>query len=343
MEEAQVATTARAWRRVARVIEGSSRGVEKLCHRLFYPNTLTRAFDWPYRPGSASWRLWFDGPELVSATSVTSAGSTISSSDYLLRPDDGPPYNRLEIDLSGSASLGGGDTHQRDVGITGVWGYRNDEDTAGTLAAAVSTTTATTLDTDGDPDIGVGSVLRVNSERVIVTERAMLDTSVTIDAADSLTASKADVAITLSTLTHAPQVGETILIDSERMRVVELAGSVITVERAYDGTVLAAHAALTAIYAPRRLTITRGALGTTAATHSSGDDIYVWQPPPLVRQLSIAESVAALQQGPAAYSGTRSAGDSSTGAKKTTPGAGLNALRAQVYAAYGRKARSRAV
>ncbi|WP_234429896.1 hypothetical protein, partial [Streptomyces sp. AV19] len=156
---------------------------------------------------------------------------------------------------------------------------------------------------------------------------------------DSLTASAADVSITVSTLTAAPAVDEVILIDSERMLVVDVAGSVLTVKRAWDGSVLAAHAAGADIYAPRTLTVTRGALGTTAAAMSAGDDIYRWDPPGPVRELTVAEALTSLLQGQSGYARVVGSGE----AQREASGRGLRDLRESVYASHGRKARTRAV
>ncbi|WP_449342453.1 hypothetical protein, partial [Streptomyces aurantiogriseus] len=146
MHALDVKPTAYNSAQIDRALQSASRGVEALCHRRFYPEAATRYFDWPssqYRP---SWRLWLDDNELISITTLTSGGTTIAASDYFLEPNrTGPPYNRLEIDLDSNAAYGGGDTHQRDITITGLWGYRNDE----TLVADVDEAmTATETDLD---------------------------------------------------------------------------------------------------------------------------------------------------------------------------------------------------
>ncbi|MFI9200162.1 hypothetical protein [Streptomyces sp. NPDC053048] len=331
--------TARSNRRIDRALESASRSVEGLLHRRFYPQTATRYWDWPNEQTARPWRLWLDDSELISLTTLSSGGTAIAASSYNLEPNrSGPPYNRIELKLSTSAAFGGGSTHQRDITVTGLWGYRNDE----TLVADVDeamTASETDLDLTTSAGVGVGSVLRIGSERLLVTGKAMKDTGVNIDASDSLTASAADVSITVSTLTGAPALDEVILIGSERMLVVDVAGSVLTVKRAWDGSVLAAHAANADIYAPRTLTVTRGALGTTAATMSAGDDVYRWDPPGPVRELTIAEALTALQQGQAGYARVVGSGE----AQREASGRGLRELRESVYTSHGRKARTRAV
>src|SRR3546814_19132909 len=71
-------------------------------------------------------------------------------------------------------------------------------------------------------------------------------------------------------------VGELILIDSERMRIVDITGNNLTVVRAYGGATLAAHSLGADVYVSRRLTVDRGALGTTAAPHLHEAPLHVW-------------------------------------------------------------------
>lgn len=338
-ESLDVKETARANNRVDRAIESASRTVEGLLHRRFYPQTATRYFDWPNAQRARPWRLWLDDNELITVTTVSSGGTAIAAADFFLEPNrSGPPYNQLQIDLDSSAAFGGGSTHQRDITITGLFGHSNNETLIGDVDEAM-TTTETDLDVTDTAGIGVGNILRTNTERLLVTEKTMKDTGVNIDASDSLAASVADVSITMSTTTAAPTVGETILIDSERMLVVDKAGTVLTVKRAWDGSVLATHAANADIYAPRTLTVTRGALGTTAAAMSAGDDLYRWDPPGPVRELTIAEALNTVLQGQSGYARTVGSGENT----REMRGSGLRELRESVYTSHGRKARIRGV
>ncbi|WP_199572748.1 hypothetical protein [Streptomyces murinus] len=339
MRALDVQTTARNRRQIDDVIEGASRGVEGLCHRRFYPVLGTRYYDWPSRPvaGYTPWILRLNDSELISLRSMTSGGISIPIEDVNLEPNrSGPPYSRVEINLSTSAAYGGGPTYQRDVTITGLWGYRNTETTLGQTAAAINDTTGTTLTVDGatSATVGVGSILRIDDERVIVTERAQADTGQT----GTLTASKGDTTLTVADGT-AFAVDEVLLLDSERIRIDDIAGNTLTVERAYDGTVLAAHTG-TAIYAARALTVTRGALGTTATTHTSGVTVYAWQAPGLIKQLVKAEAIwALLQERSGWFRLASSSGKSAPEVSRTA----LDALRDQAYAEHGRKARTRSV
>lgn len=333
--------TARNNAQLDRAIEAAVDAVSSLLQRDFHPWTGVRYFDWPNHSYSRPWRLWLNRNELVSLTTLTVAGSTISASDYIVRRADGkeePPYTHVEMLLSGSAAFTAADTFQRAIAITGVYGHSANTSLAGALAEALDSS-ETGVDVTDSSAIGVGDLLLVDAERMTVTAKTMLDTGVNIDAADSLTASTADVSITMSTTTGAPTVDEVILIDSERMLVVDVSGTTLTVKRAWDGSTLATHAANADIYAPRTLTVIRGAQGTTAASHSNSTTVYRHVVPGLVRQLATGEAIAWMNQEGAGWARTAGSGDS----EREVTGRGLQQLRDQALTAYGRQARTRAV
>jgi hypothetical protein len=333
--------TARNSRQIDRALQSASRSVESLCHRTFAPTVATRYFDWPDSQYQTSWRIWLDDSQLISLTSATSGGESLDTADLLLEPNrSGPPYSRIEVNIGSSATWSSGDTHQRAVAITGLWGYRNDETAVGALAEALDDSeTAVNVTAATSAEVGVGSVLRVDSERMLVTGRTMADTGQNVGGA-GLTAQANSVTLTVTDGTQFA-VDETLLIDSERLLIVDIAGNTLTVQRAWDGSVLAAHTAGTDIYAPRTLTVTRGALGTTAAAHSDASSVQRWDPPGLVRDLVIAEAENRILQEQAGYARTAKA---SAGSKSSTVEAlSLDPLREQVYNAHGRKARTRGV
>jgi len=330
------AETARNNAQVDRAIESGSRAVEGLLKRKFYPQVATRYFDWPNHQYARSWRLWLDADELISATTVTAGGVVISSTDYFLEPvNSGPPYTHIEIDLDSTASFQASGTHQRAISILGLYGHSADEEPAGTLVSGSITASQTTADISDSSLVGVGSIIKVDSERMVVTGKAMFDTGQNIGA--NLTAAASDVTVAVTTGSEL-HVDETILINSERMLIVDIAGNNLTVKRAWDGSVLAAHSTGADIYAPRTLTITRGALGTTAATHVSGP-ITRHVVPGLAHELCVAESLNTIQQETSGYARTAGSGEN----ERLVGGRGLADIRAEAYARYGRKARKRAV
>ncbi|MFI6530511.1 hypothetical protein [Streptomyces uncialis] len=338
--ELDVRETARSNWRIDRALLAASEAVEGLCHRRFYPEEGTRFFDWPNAQRAAPWRLWLNDNELISVTSLTTGGFPVADSDFFLRRSDSreePPFMYVELDLSSNAAFGGGETSQRDIAIAGLFGYR-DESTAVGTTAEVLDASESSVDVDGPTSaaVGVGSLLRIDDERLIVTGRTMLDTGQTIQA--GVTAQAKDVILTVPSAAGFA-VDEVVLVDAERMLIVDIAGTSLIVRRAWDGSTAAAHDAGTAVWAPRSLAVVRGALGTTVSVHSLGAAVSRWDPPGGVRQLTIAEAVTDLLQGRSGYARTAGSGEN----EREVSGRGLADLRARVYASHGRKARIRAV
>lgn len=336
--------TARNMRNIDRCIESAARRIDGMCHRIFYPRIETKYFDWPNGQNAAPWRLWLDDTELISVTTFTSGGTVIPAANYNLESSRvGPPYNRVEVDISTSSALSSGSTPQQAIAITGLWGYTNDEVVVGATTEAMDAS-ETGLDVDAatSAEVGVGSILRLDDERVLVTGRQQLTTGQTLGGA-GLTGNKNDVSVTVAN-GAAFAIDELITIDSERMMIVDITGNTLTVVRSYDGSVLATHAIGATIYSPRTLTVKRGAFGTTAATHSLGATISMWYPPPAVRQLNTAEAIHELMQEQTGWFRTMSASSNFGGtARRAATIEALIDLREQVYQSHGRKARTRAI
>lgn len=336
-EDPAPAEPARSVRQLDDALAAGSRAVDTLCRRTFYPWTGTRTFDWPTPDGGANWRLWFGEHDLAAATAVTTSNGTvtIAPGGYLLRPDHGPPYTHLELLRSGSAVFGGGSTPQRDISITGLWAYQPGTATVGALAAAVTDTTSTTVTVTDASTIGVGDLLTVDTERLLVTGRSWATTGQTV-AGVGLTAFTGDQALTVAS-GSAINPGEVLLVDAERLYVQDIVGNTIWVQRAWDDTLLTEHLTGVTIYAARTITVERAATGSTAATHSNGTTLTRHVYPALVRQLALAEALAGLVKARSAYAGTASV------EARRADWTGLEDLRDRVYSAHGRKARTAAI
>lgn len=255
--------TARNQIEIERAVSAASRSVDGDLLRRFYPEVATYSFA---RPAGCGRVLFLDNEidvDLVSLGTLTVDGAAVAADDFDLLPADGPPFSRIEF----GTSVSFGSTRRPIRAADTTWGYDDRTASAGDLAAAISDTTGTGVDVTDSAVIGVGDLLNIETERVVVTDRAMLDTGQ--DLAADLAASVADTTVTVADGTGY-SVGEVLLVDSERMLVVDIAGNDLTVRRAWDGSVLAAHTAPTDILALRRLTVERGVLGTTAATHTQG-------------------------------------------------------------------------
>lgn len=290
--------------RVDRAIQSAARNIDKHMHRKFFPEIKTVYYDWPNFQRAYPWRIWFDEAELADVTVnvpvVTTGSIVIPAANIFWGPwNYSPPYTFMELSRASNSSFGNSATPQRDVSITGTTGYSIDSDPAGTATAALSDTTGTTVAVSNGAQVMPGHILVIDSERMLVQESSMVSTGQT-NVSGATTASAADNAITVSS-GAALNLDEVIQIDSERMLPTSITGNVVTVIRAWDGTVLATHSAATTIYALRSLTVTRGALGTTAATHNNGASLFTHRPPQLIRDLAIAEAQGRVLQETGGY------------------------------------------
>lgn len=334
MRALDVQPSGRTALQVDRALSSASRGIDRMCLRRFYPEVKTVTFDWPAEQLADGGRLYLDGADLISVTAITGGGTSITSS-VLLRPDTGPPYTYLELDNTTSAGYGG-DSTQRAVSVTGLFGYRNDETTVTALNGGV-TASVTTITVDSSVGLGVGSVIRIDSERMIVREMRLVDTGQ--DLTDALTAQNNDTSFGVADGTLFA-VDEELTVDTERVRVNDVAGNTLIVDRSEAGIgALATHTIGTSIYAPRSLVVERGALGTTAAIHADNATVVRWDPPPEIQDLAVAMAIEQMSQEQAGYGRTSGSGESA----RAVSGDGLAGKKQAVLRGYGRRARVAAV
>jgi hypothetical protein len=323
---------------IDRLIEAASRDVENMTHRWFIPRTQTRLFKWPGTYGLGD-ILWMDA-DLISVTTLQtqaqdSSPTTIASSDYFLEPsNNAPPYNRIEIDISSSAAFESGDTSQRSISVAGSWGFSADTVSVGTVASGLdSDATVTSMVASNSSltsGVNVGDTLLIESEQVFVTEKTSAAlASILLNGA--LTADKSEN-VTVDGGTHGINNGEVVQVDSEQMLVRSSTATVLTVERAYNGTTLATHSNDAAVHIFRTLTITRGVNGTTAATHANSTAATAYRAPGPVRELTTAMTIAAFTQEAAGYGRTIGA----AGAPVDVTGRDLPALTARINEQYAR-------
>lgn len=300
-------------RRIDRGIEGVSRAHDRMTHRIFIPKTQTRTYPWPSPQLSRTHILWLDA-DLISVTTLQTQAqdaspTTIPAADFFLEPNNhGPPFDRIEMDLSSTSAFEAGDTPQRSVSVAGSWGYSEDTIPGGAVASGLSAdATVTTFVCSDGSLIDVGDTLLIQTEQVFVSARANAQVATQL-INGALDANMAQVAVTVDdgTLFFADEV---ILVDSERMLIESITGNILTVIRAYDGSTLAAHTDDTAVHAFRTLTIERGNNGTTAATHADSTTITKYSPPLDIQSLTIAETLAIFHQDPAGWGRTIGTGD----------------------------------
>lgn len=295
---------------IDRLLESNSRNVENLLNRQFYPFTQTRYYDWPAQFGNTPIRLYLNA-DLLTVTSILSGGVAMTS--YLLEPvnyamdgGDGQSYSRIEVNLGGAQSFTSGGTPQRAIAVTGDWGYCNTTAPASALAFAITDLVVTQFNVLDSSAVGVGDLITVGTERMIVTNKTLDDTQ-----ADMVEDLAADVSAVTCTVDDASLLyaGEVITIDSERMFIESISDNTLTVIRAFQGSVLADHTTDLDVYAPRTLTVTRAAAGSTAATHPLLAPVTRNYPPQKISDWVLAEAVSTYHQEKAGYARTVGTGD----------------------------------
>src|SRR5260221_6001056 len=160
--------TARSNAQVDRAVIAGAASVESDRNGRFYPADAPRTFEGPDRyQRTVPWKLYVGKYDLVSAPAVTSGGVAIPLASVNFEPaNDGPPFTRMELDVSKApGAFAGGATWQRDIAITGTWGYSAVTTPAGTLAAAMSDTTGTVTQGSDSSQIGAGARVLVGTGR----------------------------------------------------------------------------------------------------------------------------------------------------------------------------------
>jgi hypothetical protein len=280
--------------RLLRLVDAASRRVEQQLHRHFYPVTAQYSYirsEITKPRATTTSGIWLERDLLsVSAVTADSVAQTVGDLE-LWPPQFGPPYSWLGI--TGS-----------DIAITGDWGYSNDTAPAGALAEALDAT-ETGVDVTNSAAVGIGDLAIVDSERMTVTAKTQLDVGQNIQG--NLTADTSNTTVPVEDGTTL-YVGESMLVNAEKMLIQDISANNLTVKRAWDGSVLAAHTSGDDIYAPRTLTVERGAAGSTAATHLTAAALTKNVPPGPIRELCIAEALNAYEQETSGYARTIGAG-----------------------------------
>ena len=158
-----------------------SREVEGRLLRAFFPSTGMNAYRWPPFHVAYSWEVWTED-DLLSVSSVEVAAGGVGAvpvaiTNYYLEPQQwGPPYSRIEVDLSSQDIFQAGPTPQRSVQISGQWGYCAQTVAAGTLAAPAGATDGTLTLSNGH-GVEQGDVILIDQEAIYVDASPNLHTS----------------------------------------------------------------------------------------------------------------------------------------------------------------------
>jgi hypothetical protein len=324
---------------IDRALAAATEKINGALKRDFAPWTGTRYFDWP-NFDTTVFRVYVDSDaQAISLSALTSGGQSIDVSQVNLEPSlNGPPYDTIEVNRDTVGSLTQGITFQRSVVATGLWGYDLTERSAGALVGAVNAS-ADQLTLSDPVAVGVGSLLRVDGERMVVTEKSSVATGQA--ALTNLADEESDRLLVVADGTVF-RVGETISMDAERCWIDDILGNTLVLKRAVEGSLLSTHAG-SLIYSPRLATVARGQLGTTAANHSDGTPLNLHLFPPLIRQYAIAEALIELQMQASSYARTRPAAGGIGGRGIPISETGPVDIRDQAMSAHGRYGRARAI
>ena len=153
-------------------LDEASRGFERETMRFFFPYVTTNLYRWPSYQPQATWSLWTE-EDILAVTTLQAQATGIGAvpvmlTHYFLEPQwAGPPYNRIEVDLSSNDVYSSGPTPQRSISVLGQWGFGNATKAAGT-ETGLTTTTATTVTVSAPLLIDTGDVLLVDAEAIYV-------------------------------------------------------------------------------------------------------------------------------------------------------------------------------
>ena len=134
----------------------------------------TNLYRWPPYQIGATWSVYTD-EDLLAVTALETAVSGLNAvpipiTNYFLEPQQaGPPYSRIEIDISSTDAFQSGPTPQRSVSIQGQWGYTNATVPVGTGSGLSSDPTVTTMTCSSGASVDSGDVLLWDSEAIYVS------------------------------------------------------------------------------------------------------------------------------------------------------------------------------
>lgn len=336
LEAVGASYTSRIAKLIDRQIGMACDAIDGKLHRRFYPEYRTFKLDYPNWQLAPTWTLWLESNEIISLQSLTSGGHSIPTNAVLPRRSDDidePPYDQLQIDLSTSYAFSASTTWQQAVEIEALTGYNATNTSLGVanLASTLNSSAVIAIfePSDGIYNIGVGRLLLIDNEYIILTERSNVDTGDELQSAMAAQPNAVTVAVTDGT---AFARGELLTIGSERMRIVDIVGNNLIVDRAIHGSILSTHSMSDTVYAARQFNLLRGQLGTTSAEHSTADIVYAHDVPPLIEELATALAVTGTEQSSAGYA--RNVGTETS--QRDTDAPGLTALWVAAKTTYGR-------
>ena len=183
-------------------IRATSRELDELARRFFFPLIDTREYD---TPQDALGDLRLD-TDLLEVTTLTNGdGQTIASTKYKLYPlNYWPKFIIRPLPSQGTPwQLSSGGDRSGAIGLASVWGYHRDYPNAWpsltTLAAAITTTTATST-TAPTGFAKIGQLIKVDSEYIYISGLSVGLTNDTLTIIRGVNGSTAATHLTIATV-----------------------------------------------------------------------------------------------------------------------------------------------
>jgi hypothetical protein len=228
----------------------------------FLPVTMTNYFT-----GVGSGKLIIP-PSLLAIISIKNDGVTLSTNDYLLKPDHGywanGPFGKIEVKTNGSLSRWS--MEQDGVEIAGRWGKYERSTLSGATVQddTQQNDSQLMLKVSDGGKVSPGMVLLIGDEQESVTGWSDPTTNVTL-LNGAIGTNDEIVTVDSGALVNS---NEIMRIDFEQMKVRDKRSNQLSVIRGWNGTGRVVHADNAQVDVYRTLTVERGVNGTTAATHA---------------------------------------------------------------------------
>ena len=188
-------------------VQEASNEVGEAMKRVPHPTVQTRSYDYAggFMPNVRTLNL---DEDLLALTTLTSAGATISSSDYVMLPNNGYPKWRVQLKALSALSFSYSTSPEQAVSIAGIWGYVPHYPacwkTLTTLAEALDTS-ETAIDLTSGTLIEVGHYLLIDSEQMFVT--AISSNTATVErGVNGTTAATHDTLTAVTAFQQAPDI-----------------------------------------------------------------------------------------------------------------------------------------
>jgi len=154
------------------IIHGVSSDIIRLIERIPMPYVATKTFDYCEESIWNARTLYVDD-DLLAVTTLTNAGSAISSSSYVLRPANQLPAYQVRLKQSATVWTYSSDVVDA-VSIAGTWGYvphygREWLDSGIDVPAGGITSNATTVTVSDSSGFDTLGYIRINSEIMQIT------------------------------------------------------------------------------------------------------------------------------------------------------------------------------